>query len=268
MLPEQNAVPMTSVYLAIVVPIRNSSVLIPRLIYSLQQQSWRNWRVIFVDASTLPGEREFLDDLVQNDTRFSWVPQESDGTGIYGAMNIGIRLLQPFEWVLFWGGDDWASSPSSLHEALSFSTLDDADLLVCRGRYMRPEQGGTFRLDRLTSFRWFHDYWLSLFLGSTPPHQCTLIGPRARRMLNRYDDRFRIAADLDYFLALARRGSCQVRTTSVCLVDIAVGGVSGVEHRRRCQEVVHAYRNAFAYFWPIPFLTRYFQRLLTLCGLP
>ena len=169
---------------------------------------------------------------------------------------------------MFWGGDDWASSPSSLQEALSFSTLEDADLVVCRGRYMRPEQGGTFRLDRLTSFRWFHSYWLSMFLGSTPPHQCTLIGPRARRMLNRYDESFRIAADLDYFLSLAAHRSCHVHTSSVCLVDMAVGGVSGIEHRRRFREVVIAYRNAFSFLWPIPFLTRYSQRLLTLCGLP
>lgn len=259
---------MALLRVAIVVPTRNSSVFLPRLVRSLQSQTWRDWRVILVDASSFPGEREFLDNLVRHDSRFSWVPQGSDGTGIYGAMNTGMRLIQPSEWVLFWGSDDWASTSCSLKEALSSPVFEGADLVVHRGRYMRPKRDGSFRLDRTTSFRWFFSYPLSLFLGSTPPHQCTFIGPVARQLLNRYDDRFQIAADLDYFLALACYRSCRVRISPVCLVDIAVGGVSGVDHRRRLQEVVHAYRKAFSLFWPIPFLMRYFQRLLTLCGLP
>jgi glycosyltransferase involved in cell wall biosynthesis len=254
--------------LAIVVPTRNSSALLPRLVQSLQEQTCSDWRVILVDASSLPGERPFLEELVRADARISWVPQAADGTGIYGAMNIGFRFLQPNEWALFWGSDDWACTPRSLQDALSDPALQDADLVVCRGRYILPDLNGSFRFNRATSFRRFGSYWLTLFLGSTPPHQCTLIGPGARHLLKQYDDRFRIAADLDYFLSLARLGPSRVRTSSVCLVDIATGGVSGVEHRRRFQEVVLAYRNAFSFFWPIPFLMRYFQRLLTLCGLP
>lgn len=268
MFPEPIVESVTSAPLAIVVPTRNSSLLLPRLVRSLQGQNWRDWRVIFVDASSLRGEREFLDDLVRDDSRFSWVPQGSDGVGIYGAMNLGFRLLNPSEWALFWGGDDWASTPNSLQAALIDTQLNQADLVVCRGRYIRPDSNGSFRLDRFTSFRRFGSYRFSLFLGSTPPHQCTLIGPGARQLLNQYDDRFHIAADLDYFLSLASHRSCRVCASSVCLVDIAVGGVSGVEHRRRFREVVHAYRNAFSFFWPFPFLMRYLQRLVTLCGLP
>ena len=254
--------------LAIVVPTRNSSALLPRLVRSLQEQSWSDWRVILVDASSLSGERLFIEELVRADSRFSWVPQPVDGSGIYGAMNIGFRLLQPDDWVLFWGSDDWAATPWSLQEALSDPSVQDCDLLVCRGRYMRPEAEGVLRLERATSFRWILSYRLSLFLGSTPPHQCTLIGPGARRLLDRYDDQFRIAADLDYFLNLARRRSCRVRTSPALLIDMGVGGVSGVEHRRRFQEVTVAYRRAFALLWLFPLLMRYFQRLATLFGLP
>lgn len=254
--------------LAIVVPTRNSSALLPRLIQSLQMQVNCDWRVIIVDASSVHSEHEFLDDLVRSDSRFSWVPQDADVLGIYGAMNIGFRLLRADEWVLFLGSDDWIYSSRSLSDALADPATRNCDLLVCRGRYVGFEVSGALRVVRATSFRWFISYWLSLFLGSTPPHQCTFIGPGARRLLDRYDDHFSIAADLDYFLSLAHGRVCRVRSIPVHLVDIAVGGVSGVEHRRRFQEVICAYRNAFSFFWPIPFLMRYFQRLLTLCGLP
>lgn len=259
---------MTLPPLAIIVPTRNSSAILPRLLRSLHEQTWTSWRVIIVDDSFLPGEREFLQDLVRSDQRFSWITQDVDGGGIYGAMNIGFRLLQPSEWALFWGSDDWASTPQSLQDALTDCLFQDCDLLVCRGRYIRQEPDGALHVERATSFRWFHSYRLSLFLGSTPPHQCTLIGPGARRLLCHYDDRFRIAADLDYFLTLARLRSCRVRSSPTRLVDMAVGGVSGVEHRLRFQEVSIAYRHAFTLFWLIPYVMRYLQRLATLLGLP
>lgn len=48
------------------------------------------------------------------------------------------------------------------------------------------------------------------------------------------------------------------------LVGMGSGGVSGVQTRRRLQEVRRAYRRAFGAAWPVPFLLRYLQRLLSL----
>lgn len=259
---------MTKIKLAIVVPTRDSSRFIPKLVRSFQEQALLDFRVIFVDDSTSVDEVKFLDDFTRLDDRLSWIPQNGVGTAIYGAMNIGFRLLRPYEWVLFWGSDDWASSPNSLYEAVSHPSLLDADLVVCSGRYIQPDSKGGARYVRSTSFRWLFNYRLSMFLGSTPPHQCTLIGPGARRLRDYYDDSLRIAADLDYFLSLSLRGGCNVRIISVPLVDIAVGGISGIQHRRRVMEVFHAYYNAFGVFCVIPFFLRYLQRLLTFCGLP
>ena len=253
--------------LAIVVPTRNSSVLLPRLVRSLQDQTLIEFRVIFVDASTALGEREYLEQLVRSDRRFSWVPQDAVSSGIYGAMNIGFSCLTPSEWALFWGSDDWASTPVSLYEAISHPCLREADLVVCRGRYIRHETNGDSRIVRYTSFNRLVNYRLSMFLGCAPPHQCTIIGPGARRLRDRYDDRFSIASDLDYFLSLSRYGCCNVRIIPVSLVDIAVGGISGLEHRRRFREVLRAYRNAFRFLWIVPFILRYFQRFFALCRL-
>jgi glycosyltransferase involved in cell wall biosynthesis len=259
---------MSTISLAIIVPTRNSSSLLVRLVRTLQQQTADGWRVILIDASTNPAERHYLDSLVRSDSRFTWVAQEDDGVGIYGAMNIGFRLLYPNEWVLFWGSDDLASGPTAFQYALRDLALKECDLMVCRGRYVSIDHSGAVAARRATSFRWFLNYRVSLFLGSTPPHQCTLIGPGARLFLSRYDDRFRIAADLDYFLRLARINSCRVCSSAVPLVDISVGGVSDVDHWGRLSEVAAIYSHAFPVFWLIPFLTRYLQRFITLFGLP
>ena len=259
---------MISPSFAIIVPTKDSSALLPGLVRSLMLQTARSWRVIFVDASSLPGEQQYLDNLVRSDSRFSLVKQVSTDTGIYGAMNIGFNLVNEAEWALFWGSDDWVATPDSLQLLLNNLVEQQCDLLVCRGRYMRSKPDGAFTIDRATSFRWFFSYRLSLLLGSTPPHQCTLIGPGARRLLPQYNDKYRIAADLDYFLTLARYSSCRVRKSKVLLVSIAVGGISGLQHRLRFHEVSAASRNALSAFWMIPFQLRYLQRLATLIGLP
>lgn len=259
---------VSTIKLAIVVPTRNSSALIPRLLNSLNKQTFQDFRVIFVDASTKRSEQEFLDKLVYENTRYSWVPQKSEDIGIYGAMNNGFRLLRPSEWVLFWGSDDWASSSTSLFDAITSPVLQDADLVVCKGRYIRLDSTGVMKLVRSASFRWFFTYRLSLYFGSTPPHQCTIIGPGARDFRDFYNDKFAIAADLDFFLSLSEHKSCRVRKISVELVDISVGGISGVQHRSRLNEVIRIYRNSFGFpFFALPFFMRYFQRLFSLIPL-
>lgn len=174
-------------------------------------------------------------------------------------------------WLLFWGSDDWAGSPTVLAEAMA--PLEQAageaswpDLLICRGRYA-DAQG---RLGRATVFeagsrengkRPGHRYRRALWRGSTPPHQATLIGPSARRRLDRYAPGFRLSADLDYFLQLARHPDLSVQLLDLELVHMADGGVSGQQTRRRLREVHRAYRRAYGWLWWMPFLARYSQRL-------
>ena len=129
------------------------------------------------------------------------------------------------------------------------------DLVVCRGHY---ENG------RASVFRWRHSYRRSLFLGSTPPHQATAIGPGARRRLPGYSEGFRLSADLDHFLRLSAFPDLRVERLDLELVGMGSGGVSGVQTRRRLEEVRRAYRRAFGAAWPVPYLLRYGQRLLSL----
>jgi len=100
--------------------------------------------------------------------------------------------------------------------------------------------------------------------GVDAPHQATLIGPGARSRLSPLRPQaFRLSADLDYFLQLCRDPQLRVQTLDLELVHMALGGVSGVQHRRRLQEVRRAYQRAFGCCWPFPYLLRYAQRFLS-----
>lgn len=262
-----------STSIVVVVPTLDSFELLPRLVASLQQQTWPYWSVFFIDGPSLPVHRRWIEDLCSLDPRFQWRPQDPTESGIFGAMNQGFALAtHPDVWLLFWGSDDWAASPQVFEILVRFlqaawSRGGDPGLMVATGRYVKiTDVDGTTTptLGRRSEFSWRHSYRRSLFLGSTPPHQATLIGPGARHHLARYADGFRLSADLDYFLQLSRWPDLEVECVDLELVHMQSGGVSGRESRRRFQEVRLAYRRAFGWLWWLPYGLRYAQRLASL----
>lgn len=254
--------------LLLVVPTLNSWRLLERLVHSLQAQSHRGWRVLLVDGPSGAEHQAWLADLCRRDPRFQVLAQDPQQPGIFGAMNQGFAAAGPEEWLLFWGSDDWAATDTVLEQALTAIAAASAageppDLLVCRGRYASPatSDAASTALGRRTAFRWRGGYRRSLFLGSTPPHQATLIGPGARRRLASHAPGFQLSADLDYFLQLSRWPELRVQLLPLELVHMAEGGVSARQTERRLEEVRRAYRRAFGGLWWAAFLLRYLQRL-------
>ncbi len=252
--------------LRLIVPTLDSYRLLPRLVTSLQRQSWPHWRVLFIDGPSGPEHRAWLDALCHRDKRFTWQPQDPAFPGIFGAMNQGI-LATPLEhWLLFWGSDDWAAGPTVLEEALKATRPETPggglpDLVVCRGRYAGTGQDGAMQLGRSTAFSGCGTYRLSLFLGSTPPHQATLIGPGARHRVDQFAAPFRLSADLDFFLRLSACADLSARGLDLELVHMGQAGVSGQQTRRRLEEVRLAYGRTFGWLWWIPFSLRYVRRV-------
>lgn len=269
----------------IVVPTLNSHALLPKLLCSLQSQSWQHWRVVFIDGPSGPQHRQWLQQCCADEPRCSWQPQSPEVQGIFGAMSQGFALAAPDEWVLFWGSDDWAAGPDVLQQLMQALPEQSAagpepDLLVCRGRYANAA-GALGRSTVLIGSRWFSAWKVStgvdlsaaafrrlLFWGATPPHQATLFGPGAMARLNGYREGLRLAADLDYFLRLSRHAPLLVRCLDLELVHMADGGVSGQQTQRRLQEVRLCYRRAFGWCWWVPFAARYVRRLLSLVVRP
>jgi len=261
-----------STSILIVVPTLNSSALLPKLLYSLQSQSFVDWRIVFIDGPSCLDHKNWLTSCCLQEPRCSWFSQDPELPGIFGAMNQGFAAAadpaEPSDWLLFWGSDDWAATPTVFAEAMdalaSFPPEAPPDLLVCSGRYA---QAGSLARPTIFHPATMLDaaaYRRALLLGSTPPHQATLIGNGARRRLARYDLGFRLSADLDYFLQLSRHRDLRVQCLDLELVHMAAGGISGQQTRRRLYEVRRAYRRAFGWRWCFPFLLRYLRRLASL----
>lgn len=258
--------------LLIVVPTLNSYVILPRLLNSLQQQTWHEWRLLFVDGNSSVAHRDWLQACCEHEPRCQWIIQDQAKPGIFGAMNQGFEFASAspsmVEWLVFWGSDDWASSPSVFADVMaSVDTFNiSPDLLVFKGRYYNALSG---LMSRST---FFHSsgilsrtsYRRLLLLGSTPPHQATLFGTGARKSLSHYCQRYSLSADLDYFLRLSSSPGMMIGCIDLEIVNIGDNGISSVLTLQRLSEVACIYRQAFGWNWCFPFLVRYFKRLLSL----
>jgi len=255
----------------IIVPTLDSHCLLPALVNSLQQQTFTNWRVQFIDGASAKPHRQYLDLLCKQDNRFDWDYQLCTNAGIFGAMNQGIKSADlSNDWILFWGSDDQAASPlvlESVAKKLQDYILQDnpPDLLVCDGTYYHQEMGtlkdNDYCFGRKTKFTFRNSFRHSLFLGSTPPHQATFFGPGALSSVHEFATELKLSADLDYFLKLSQDPTIKVVVEDLDLVWIGDCGISKQETKRRLTEVRMAYRRAFGNKWWIPFFLRYLQRI-------
>lgn len=252
----------------IVVPVLNSIEHLSQLLDSLTSQSYRNWRVLFVDGGSKPYQQLWLENYCSQSPRFSLVYQDTCEGGIYDAMNLGFREAAPYEWLFFWGSDDWAPGCDTLlnlSELInSFSSLTTTpDLVVCQGQYVNS----TGSLGRLASFVGpgvyrSRDFRRCLFNGFTPPHQATLFSPNIVKTLGEYSLAYRLAADLDYFLQLSLVPGLLVYVSPLNVVRMSVGGISGRLTKLRLKEVMRAYYLSFGPFLFVwPFVSRYINRI-------
>ncbi|MAR85557.1 MAG: glycosyl transferase [Cytophagia bacterium] len=247
-----------------VVPTLNSSDNLSRLVSSLTSQSYSNWRLLFVDGGSNKYNLDKLKAYCKSNNKFSWKKQTKKIDGIYGAMNDGFNAAKEEEWLIFWGSDDWAFSNKSLDildkKIRKLSKKLKPDLVICSGKYISKEE----RIVRSTKFYFFINYWISIFFGSSPPHQATIFGSGVRKVLKSFSTEYRLAADLDYFCKLSNFKNMKVQQLNLNFVKIGCGGISQRKTKLRFYEVLKIYKKRFSIFWIIPFTSRYIYRLLSL----
>ena len=253
----------------VVVPTLNSYQLLPKFTQSLQSQTFRDWRCLFIDGPSSKEHRQWLNNCCQADQRFQWSEQKPQHQKIFGAMNQGFQEAKPEEWILFWGSDDWAADSTVLQnwQKQSRRKAKTNQSTLSSPKVGMPMPKGSYRVGQL-----FHQkepcidldaasFRRKLFLGQTPPHQGTLFSPSVQRKLNHYDERYPLAADLDYFLRLSNQKALNIRCIDLELIHMSDGGVSGQHTKSRFNQVKTSYQQTFGSLWWVPFISRYIRRL-------
>ena len=249
----------------IIVPTKNSTKYLGRLVKSLLEQEDPNWRVIFVDYNSEKFHKDYLKDICERDKRFE-IKKQISKTGIYGAQNIGFKSYKYNEWMLFWGADDYASNIkviSNIRRTILENKLHD--LIIFEGRFVDFKTGKEKSKDHFTKFKTRSlqkgNYKKLLFFGFRQTHQGTLINPRLNLKGLRYDEKLELAADLNFFIDCSNKKGLISKTVNTNIVDIGIGGISRKKHFQRFKEVIYIYWKSFNFLFFVPFILRYIKCL-------
>ena len=228
----------------IIVPTKNSTKYLRKLVKSLLDQDDPNWRVIFVDYNSEKFHIDYLKKLCKRDSRFL-IKKQIAQNGIYGAQNIGFEFCNKNEWMLFWGSDDYASNKKVISN-IRKTILENKiyDLIIFEGRDLHK-----------------NTYKKLLFFGFRQSHQGTLINPRLNLKDLRYDENLFLAADLNYYLDCANKKGLISKTVNINIAEIGIGGISREKHILRFKEVIFIYWKNFKFLFFVPFIFRYIKCL-------
>ena len=252
-----------------VIPTLNSYYLLPRLVKSIQRQTFKNWQILFIDGESNDIHKKWINDFCSKEKKARIIYQDKNNPGIYGAMNIGFKEAKDNEWILFWGSDDWAASKHILQDI--FLTLIDLNsinnlpsLLFLQGNYISNKN---FKKTRKTLINlpqkliWCKELRRNLFFGKIPPHQTTLFGPDIRSIKSEYNIKYKLAADMDYFLSITKSKDMTCFYAPITIVNLLEGGISNKMNILRLQEVFEIYFKNFGIYSIFPFLLRYLRKI-------
>lgn len=257
----------------IIVPTLNSYRLLPKLIHSLEKQTFIEWRTIFVDGGSSKKHIKELEQICLKDKRFTWVKQPNKYKFIYGAMNYGMQFANKGDWILFWGSDDYASSKNSLMEYVNIYNQSEKsynfkpDLIVLSGRYFnllnRKKTRTTFFSfsKELLTFN-SNDVKNKFLLGFSIPHQSVAFSPRSIMLLDNYDEEFKLAADLKCFLKLIFKYEINLVASNKIIVNISDSGISNKLRNQRLIEVFKIYKKFYPRIYLLPIIFRYARRII------
>jgi glycosyltransferase involved in cell wall biosynthesis len=170
--------------LSVVVPTLNAARTLPRALESLAAQRFHAFEVYVADGASLDGTVDIARTFA---TRFSLQVSTEKDTGIYDAMNRGIRCTRG-DWLYFLGADDFLLGDDAFHGVLNSPHSLGADILY--GDVVFQHSGRVYdgRFGKLK------------LLARNPCHQAIFYRRRVFELHGLFDTRYRYLADYAFNL--------------------------------------------------------------------
>lgn len=209
----------TAALISVITVVRNGADVIADCIESVLAQQIDGLEYIVIDGASTDGTLEIIR---RYGDAISVCISEPD-RGLYDAMNKGLRLARG-RYIHFLNADDRYVAPDTLSRLLP--QLDEST--VCYGAMIYQEADGRQR--RLGSpFSWSRE-----LIESHVPQPTLFVPSQLYREVGEFDLNYRIAADYDMVLRLARRFPMRFVDQPVTLM--AAGGISYTQMGRTFKE--------------------------------
>lgn len=142
--------------------------------------------------------------------------------GIYDAMSKGIEAATG-DIIGILNSDDYFTSPEELSVVASaFEASDDIEAVYADVNYVRP--GAEHRIIRQFPSKGFRPW--KMLLGMQPPHPSFYCLKEVYDKFGRYDTRYLIAGDFEFFVRCLYKGRIRTRRLDRTMVTMRTGGTS------------------------------------------
>ena len=252
----------------IIVPTYNSSRILGRLVKSLKNQTFQNWKTIFVDAYSDKENEELLFKYIASDKRFLIQRENDQFKGIFPSMTLGAQYAKEGDWVVFLGSDDWLSSSFSLEkiskkikENLNFDNNDTA--IIFETHFLASGNNKLLRNNKIPAKGFINKKKLSnlLYFGYIPVHQSVCFSKRLLEKIMPYSNEYKLASDCDLFFRLLTINSLHLIVLDEALINIQSGGLSSRSFYKRIKEVILIYKKKYKNYFIFPLLLRYLRKV-------
>lgn len=182
-----------------------------KTVSSVKNQSWREYEHIIIDGGSIDGGKEFI---AQNDYLFAYSSSEPD-TGVYNAMNKGIRVAAG-EYILFLNSGDEFVNANSLGKV--HRELDGTGIIYCDLKVIDKDGHFIKQYPEVLSF--------SYFVRDTLPHPATFINRKLFYQVGFYDESLTIVADWKFFIDAICKYNVKYKYINKTISCFYLGGLS------------------------------------------
>lgn len=215
--------------IAVITCTLNSSATLRRNIESVNEQSYENYRHIFIDGKSTDSTLDIIRDCAKN----SVILSERDD-GVYHAFNRGLDAVADYDVFGFLHADDYFTDKFCL-ERVSRAFLERPEIgyFCAKVIYVSPGDGKV--LDTVGKDKKSMTWWRYLRRSNEYAHPSFYCRTELIPQVGRFDTRYTISADIDWI----------IRLENICknyhfdpnpLVKMTIGGKSASCPRRAFYE--------------------------------
>lgn len=186
-------------------------------IASVVGQTFHDFEYIIVDGDSTDGSKEFVSETAKKYPNLVAHAISEPDSGIYNAMNKGIRLAKG-EYCLFLNSGDRLYLPTTIEEVFSNNLVED----IVYG-YQYDDMNGSLRTELCIDIAYLT---FDSLRRSHIPHQSTLIKRQALLSNNGYEERYRIISDWAFLMKGIFKMSLSIRRISTYIAVYDVTGIS------------------------------------------
>lgn len=198
----------------------NNAAGLSKTINSVLSQTYSNFEYIVVDGASTDDSKEILEQLQHSkdagNIAFPLTIISGPDSGIYNAMNKGIRLAQG-EYLQFLNSGDYLTSPTILEQVFAISTTAD----VIYGNRIDVHSNGELEERCYPIHLSVYFLWSNMI-----SHQASFIRRTLFDFVGLYREDFKYASDWEFFLKAFVHHNATSRYIDLFVVYYTLGGIS------------------------------------------